>query len=250
MDTFVETVSFDNPFYNQLSEYPVRFAQPVFFGESPLLSYSAKLHNGTVTLLRFQNLFVGVTCQHVLAGYREAQMAGEEIMFQIGHYEIDPEQYLISEDRVRDLVTFDLTPLVGKGKDLNEASFVEPVRWPPSEVSEEDVICLAGFPGIWREQMSLGRLRFYSFSSGANEVHSVREDHIVTRIQVEQCIAKINDAKVLGSLGGLSGGPVFAWRKERLLHAEIIGFIYEYQDSLDLMYIRTANVLNQDGTFV
>jgi hypothetical protein len=52
---------------------------------------------------------------------------------------------------------------------------------------------------------------------------------------------------VFGFLGGLSGGPVFAWRKTPVLVAELVGFIYEYQESLDLMFVRSAAVIREDG---
>lgn len=242
--------SFANTFFEEISRYAVKFAQPVFFGESPASSYSADLQSGTMTLLKFDNLFIGVTCQHVLAGYREMHETGAGIIFQIGHAECDPLEHLVSEDRQNDLATFDLTPFVEKVEGMTEANFIEPLSWPPSGISEDDVICLAGFPGIWREQLTLGYLRFYSFSSGASEVHSVGEDRFVTRIEAEKCRLSINEGKVLGSLGGLSGGPVFCWRKSGLLRAELVGFIYEYQEDLDLMYVRAAKVLNRDGTFI
>ena len=47
----------------------------------------------------------------------------------------------------------------------------------------------------------------------------------------------------------MSGGPVFVWRETGVLLAEIVGFIYEYQESLDLLFIRTANVLRNYGRF-
>ncbi len=72
----------------------------------------------------------------------------------------------------------------------------------------------------------------------------------MTRIDVEQCVSQFNNGVVMGSLGGLSGGPVFVWRKEPILIAELVGFICEYQHTLDLMYIRLANVIREDGTFI
>jgi hypothetical protein len=247
MKKSVEDVSFTKPFFDEISKYPVRFSTPVFFGESPYSSYSALLRNGTATLLKLQDKFLGVTCQHVLEGYR-CLKASQEIFFQIGPVRIDPEKHLISEDRNLDLAIFDLTQFIGKGSDLNEAKFVHPTTWPPRKVSKEDVLCLSGFPGIWREQKDPGHVSFYSFSSGTGEVFSVRENEIVTRVQIEDCITQINFGKILGSLGGLSGGPVFAWRKTSILIAELIGFIYEYQESLDLMLIRAAKVIRDDGT--
>jgi hypothetical protein len=245
----VKGVSFANPFFDEISKYAVRFATPVFFGESPNSSYSAPLRNGTATLLRLQDRFLGVTCQHVLDGYRRLKTA-QNIFFQLGPVRLDPEKHLISEDRKLDLAIIDLTPFVGKVSDLTEVSFVQPMTWPPREVSNEDVLCMSGFPGIWREQIDLGHVRFYSFSSGTGEVLSVRDNEIITTVQIQDCITQINYGKILGSLGGLSGGPVFVWRKTPILVAELVGFIYEYQESYDLMRVRAAKVIREDGTFV
>ena len=88
----------------------------------------------------------------------------------------------------------------------------------------------------------------YSYSSGAAEVLSVGDNQVATTVQIQDCITQINHGKVWGSLGGLSGGPVFAWRKTPVLIAELIGFIYEYQESLDLMLVRSAVVIREDGT--
>jgi len=239
-------VSFDDPFYDELAKYPVKFAAPVFYGDSPTSSYSASLKNGTATFLKLKDRFLGVTCHHVLDAYRERRFT-LETLFQLGPVGLNPDQYLVSEDKERDLAVIDLTNFVGTGRALSVASFVEPARWPPDQVSTNDVICLAGFPGIWREQVDIAHLRFYTFSSGASAVLSVSEDKIVTTVQIQTCVTEIQHGRVWGSLGGLSGGPVFAWRKSPILTAELVGFIYEYQESLDLMFVRAASVLQETG---
>jgi hypothetical protein len=33
----VESASFDNPFFDEMAKYPIRFSTPVFFGDSPCL---------------------------------------------------------------------------------------------------------------------------------------------------------------------------------------------------------------------
>lgn len=245
----MEDSSFSNPFYLELSRYAVRFARAVYLGEPPPFSPSAYMRSATMTLLRFDDLFIGVTCHHVLAHYREIQGTYSGIVFQIGQARFNPLQHLIGEDKERDLVTFDITSFVSNTEGISESSFIKPHSWPPGEVSEDDVICLAGFPGIWREQLSANELRFYSFGSGATFVRAAGDGHFVVRIEADQHIVTVNQGKVLGSLGGLSGGPVFCWRKGELLRAEFVGFITQYQESFDLMYVRTAKVLNRDGTF-
>lgn len=244
----IESVSFEKPFFDQMAKYPIRFSIPVFFGDSPILSHTASLRNGTGSLIKLGDRYLGVTCEHVLRGYRA--LTDSRKVFQFGLLAIDPEEQLISENCQYDLAVFDLTPFVGQHQDFTSARFVEPTVWPPHDVSRDDVICLGGFPGIWREQIGLGHLRFYSFSSGASQVHSVGEHHLMTRIEVSECIHQFNNGVVMGSLGGLSGGPVFVWRKEPILNAELVGFVCEYQEELDLMYVRLANVLRVDGTFI
>lgn len=245
----LKNVSFAIPFFDEISKYPVKFAVPVFFGDSPNSSYAASLRNGSATLLRLGDRFLGVTCHHVLEGFRQSRETQRGI-FQLGPIRMDPEQHLISEDHERDIAVIDLTGFVDTVPELSVAKFVQPTTWPPGDVSTDDVICLAGFPGIWRDQMDLGYLRFYSYSSGAAEVVSVRDEIIVTTVQITDCVIQINHGKVWGSLGGLSGGPVFVWRKTPILVAELVGFIFEYQESLDLMFVRSATVIRDDGRIV
>ncbi len=168
-------------------------------------------------------------------------------MFHFGRVDFDPEEYIIAEDAQLDSVTFDLTEFVGRVEELTPLSFVEPIRWPPATVASDDVIAFAGFPGVWREQLSEGHLRFYSFSSGASPVSAIGDLHLVTRIEAEECVAAIRGGLVLGSLGGLSGGPVFVWRTAPILFAELVGFAMEYQETLDLLYIRRATCLDRAG---
>lgn len=156
---------------------------------------------------------MGITCHHVLKGFRERRLHGPAV-FQFGPIRVDPELHLISESSGLDLATVDFTAYLDASYNgVPRAICVEPFRWPPAEVDREDVLALAGFPGVWRDQVDINHLRFYSFSSGATPVESSGDKHLVTRIKIEECVVDLRDGLVLGSLGGLSGGPVFAWRK-------------------------------------
>lgn len=244
-----EEVTFDNPFFDRMAKYPMQFCRPVFFGQSPHFSYAAALNSGTATFVKLEGRFLAVTCHHVLEAYRRARTAAETV-FQIGEVLLDPEGYLVSEDRDRDLTVIELTRFVGCSSDLTEAMFVQPIVWPPQAVSVTDILCLGGYPGVWREQMTLGHLRFHTFSTGTGEILSVDGEKIVTTIQLQDSIIQNEHGRVQGSLGGLSGGPVFAWRKTPLLVAELVGFIYEYQESFDLMFVRKASVMASNGSFL
>jgi len=240
-------VTFDEPFYDEIGKYAVRFAVPVVFGESAASSYAAALNNGTATLLKLNHRYLAVTCYHVLASYRKRKAKHPSTMFQVGTVALEPDTHLLSEDESLDLAVLELTPFVGVEPGLTEARFVSPLNWPPASVTTEDVLCFAGFPGIWRDQIALGHIRLYALSSGASAVLSVLPDRITTTIQVAECVTQINHGKVLGSLGGMSGGPVFVWRTQPLLTAELVGFIYEYQETLDLLLVRSGSVLTDSG---
>ena len=98
--------------------------------------------------------------------------------------------------------------------------------------------------------MNQSELRFYSFSVGATLVQSATEEQFVVRLHAGKCVVTVDKGKVVDILGGLSGGPVFAWRNEVVLLPELVGFIYEYQSDLDRMFVRAAKVLNDDGTLM
>lgn len=238
------------PFELELSRYAGRFARALYVGDAPPFSASSIMNSATVTLVKFGKLLVGVTPRHVIERYRELKDSNPRLIFQIARAQFNPLLHLISEDNERDLAVLDLTSLAGDANDLGRSSFIEPVSWPPGYVSEDDVVCLAGFPGIWRDQVTANELRFHWFSSGATFVRSAGEEKFAVSIHTEQSIVTINQRRPLQSVGGLSGGPVFCWRNDKLLRAELVGFIYEYQDELDLMFVRAARVLNCDGTLI
>ena len=54
-----------------------------------------------------------------------------------------------------------------------------------------------------------------------------------------------NELFLLHKLGGLSGGPVFIHRN---IYWEFIEMIYEFSENFDLMYVRPASLVLEDGT--
>lgn len=234
----------------EISRYPGRFARAIYVGEPPPFSPSSILNSATMTLLKFGKLLIGVTCQHVLKKYRESKEIDGNVIFQIGALRFDPIKHLISEDKKLDLATFNLTSVASDVTDLPRSSFIEPLNWPPKPVSEGDVLCLAGFPGQWRDQMNQSELRFHSFGVGAAFVQSATEEQFVVSLRAGETVVAVDKGKAVDFMGGLSGGPAFAWRNDVVLRSELVGFIYEYQSDIDRMVVRAAKVLNDDGTLM
>jgi hypothetical protein len=236
-----------NPLFDQLARYPGQFAQPVFFAD-PAAEGHAAFKNGSGFFVRLPERTVGVTCHHVLADYRKRRGPSLSPSFQFGRVRFEPEERLVAEDRELDLAILDVASLVDVPDGIHGASCLVPGSWPPGDLSSDDILALGGFPGIGRQQITPDYFRFHLLSVGTTEVASLGSTHLVTRIELEKCVSSGVLPEVTEDLGGMSGGPVFVWRKGVLVSAELIGVIYEYQASLDLLYVRRLACVRPDGT--
>jgi hypothetical protein len=101
-----------NPLFDQLARYAGQFAQPVYYAD-PGGEGRAAFKNGSGFFVRLAHRTVAVTCHHVLSDYRRRRPAeGSPIEF--GRLSIDPEKYMLAEDRHLDLVTLDVSELAGR----------------------------------------------------------------------------------------------------------------------------------------
>ena len=208
------------------------------------------MNNGSGALLHLEGRYLGVTCQHVLAAYRKKKAENGMEFFYIGDAPVDPDTALVDESVRLDLVTFDLTGAVGSSSTLTAANFYDPRAWPPAEVNEGDIIALLGFPGVWREQPGRSHLEFSYLSQGAAVIESVGDEHFCARLALDESSYLIRHNDTLGCAGGLSGAPVFVWRNSVILTVELVGFVYEYEPTFDLLYIRRARCIDADGTLL
>lgn len=236
-----------NSLFEQLARYPGQFAQPVFFAD-PAAEGHAAFKNGSGFFVRLRERTVGVTCHHVLADYRKRRGSSLSPSFQFGRTRFEPEERLIAESRELDLAILDVSALVDARNGIESASCIVPGTWPPGDLSSDDILALAGFPGIGRQHITPDYFRFHLLSVGTTEIASLGSTHLMTRIELEKCISSGVLPHVTEDLGGMSGGPVFVWRKGLLVTAELVGVMYEYQSSLDLMCVRRLNCIRPDGT--
>jgi hypothetical protein len=240
------------PLGREMSKFPLRFATAAFFGDRPKKGRLQKVNNGTATLLNLNGRRIALTCSHVLKGYRKIH-GNANTNFQIGFLELNPLDRIIDESPDLDLVTIDLEGLSLRKFTNDEGistHFFIPVRWPPAPVKKGDFVAFGGFPGLWRENLSWHELLFDSWSCGATEVTSVSQDYFVCQFEREFWVASFNllgrNGLELHKIGGLSGSPVFIHRN---IYWELVGVVYEFSESFDLMYARPTSLLREDGTF-
>jgi hypothetical protein len=235
-----------------LTHFVAGFMVPVYLGDAPFSSAEeAKCFNGTATLINLGGRYLAVTCSHVLAAYRNPDPRLKNPHFQIGHLPLDPATQLIDEDSKLDLAVLEIMPSQVIDEDFPELGlprkrFFGPGIWPPEPIISEDVVSFAGFPGTWREQSGVNSMSFFMLAYGAAGVYSVGETHFYSRLEIEVSEGKTYYNKKIVDLGGMSGGPVLRWRSGQV-RPDLVGFITEYQASLDLLHIRSSSVLESDG---
>lgn len=237
--------------------FPILFARAIIFGDRASRHAPTRINSATATLLDLGNGPIAVTCFHVLAEYRKSEAA----TFQIGSVRVDPEAQLVSEDCPSDLATIRLlsaqAEAIIEDQILNTSRvfpIFKPESWPPAPVQEGDIVALAGFPAIWRKRLSVfHEFDFYGLAIGATRVTTVEENQFSCRFERSRWVWQsrmdgLSDLlREIGGmeLGGMSGGPVFAFRENR---ADLVGFISQFSTALDKMYLKPASLIRPDGT--
>lgn len=235
----------------ELSKFPMRFALTALFGKKPVEDQAVEVNHGTMTFLQLGGRQIGLTCSHVLDEYRKIS-SDSNTVFQIATIPFNPLERIIDESSDLDLVSMDLSDLnIVELRRRHEigSQFFAPSNWPPKQLQEGDFVVFGGFPGKWREEPSWDAIIFDSFSSGACPVASVQEEHFVCQFEREYWVESFNyhgrQGMDLDDIRGLSGGPVFIHRD---LYFEFVGIIYQFSSAFDLMRVRPAQLIREDGT--
>ena len=232
---------------DQLIKYPLQFCVPCFFSIRPSKLYCPLVKSGTISLIKFDQLKLGVTCYHVVQGFRELKGKFPDALFQIGNFAFDLLANLIDESKDLDIATINLS-----NTDLEEISigrriaYFEPSTWPPGVLKRGDFVTLGGFPRIWRKQINNLEVEFESFSLGATKVTDVSHKSIVCLLEREFWIHPAGHERALRlvSFGGLSGGPAFIFRS---LVSEFVGIIYEYSENNEYFLLSRCSPIGKDG---
>ncbi len=203
------------------------------------------LHNGTMCFIDTGSRLIGVTCAHVYDGYLADLKREPSLVCQLGATTtFDPCASLIDHDATLDLATFEVSRIIvtSAGSSTHNA-----LAWPPTDADAEDLVLIGGWPGFTREERP-GEIDI-SFASFITRVDSASADHLAI-------VLNLSDAEAGGSpalphspdLGGVSGGPVMLIREAEIGTMTLVGVVYEYHRSLEIVRARRASLLNPDGT--
>jgi hypothetical protein len=224
------------------SRYVANHACPVWLGDRPDLLEPARLNFATASLVALGGRHLAITCHHVIDAFYQRRQAQSDAVFGIGGFSVDLDHDLLTSSKRLDLAVIDLSQYVAHDL-IPRERFHQPAVWPTPPVSVGAFVFLGGFPGVWAEQPGLAHLRFNALTT-ISEVHSTADTHFVARVELEKCVTSGDPGLAFPNLGGLSGAPVFTWRA---LHADLVGFAYQYHQEFDLLLIRRSHVLDVSG---
>lgn|SRR5574341_1023309 len=238
------------PLGEKMAKFPLLFAKAAFFGQRPSRTRPTEVRNGTITLANLGNGPLAITCQHVIAGYREKRANLDRVIFQIGDVDLDPVAQLIDENQRLDLATIGLTEkqvkAITSDGEIGSCVF-EPISWPPPIPNEGEFIAFGGFPGSLRSVISFDELEFGSWSSGASEISSVSEFQFASTFEREFWVRSFGNKHHmdLNALGGMSGGPAFI---KRTLYWDLVGIVTQYHENYDTVFFAPLRSIRPGGT--
>lgn len=235
------------PLGQESARFPLRFCAPLVWGSDPGERAQPSMGGATITLVRLGGRDLGLTCAHVVEGFRAASRADDSTTCQIGNAPLDVLDRLVACREDLDLAVLDLrdVPLADLAI-ADQLWFFEPHAWPPVAPEAGDFVALGGFPVQWKRHPSPAEVEVASFALGATMVTSVSSNRIACAFERQHWVQSFGpvDPLDLDHLGGMSGGPVFIHRG---LSWDLVGIMYEYQPSYDLLFIRLLTALVEDG---
>lgn len=220
------------------------FAAPFWWFNPEKEIGNSILHNGTMCFLNTGQKTLGVTASHVYAQYLFDKERNGEIVCQIGSSRIEPERYLIADDKSRDLVTFEVPEflITAAGVSAQQIS-----KWPPAPLQEKEIVICGGFPGLLKSEKA--KNAEFPFVTFIDRVSQSSEDHVSVYLNIRNSFWPAGESlSQEPDLGGMSGGPIYRFYSEPLERLELAGFIYEANQSYELIFSRHVREIQADGT--
>lgn len=236
----------------QVSIFPLLFAKAAFFGQRPSPKRTTEIRNGTITLVEIGNRSYGITCHHVIEGYKQYREQHDDVIFNIGHVELDPVNQLVDSDPKIDIALIELTndqiiQLTSEGEIGSQVH--KPAKWPPGKPQKDEYVIFGGFPGSLRVVETFNEIVFYSWSSGGSRIDAGGDTRFITAFERDYWISSFGEKHnlELKDLGGMSGGPAFI---KRDLHFEFVGILTDYEENYDTVFFASAQTINENGQII
>ena len=203
------------------------------------------LGGGTICFVQTGEALLGISAAHVHRKCVEELAADPVLTCEIGSHIFDPEARLVDIDDKLDMVTYGLSQIQVNGA---RAYVHSPREWPPV-ANSEDFVMVAGWP--WRMIQEKEAESTHDFLNFIGRLNVNSDTHLGMRTFKSSSVPWGKRTLPPGlNLGGMSGGPVYGIRPERLQVGELIGVIYEYGIALEQVLARPMSRVAANGTLI
>lgn len=212
------------------------FCGPLFFTASLQSPVDNVLCDGSFGLVDTGKRKLLVTCHHVLTEFRKSRDSDPSLVLGLSldmgkPIAINPEDYLVDEERRCDLVTFDMDSIP-----VGNLQFFNIYANRPPKVNVGDVLYLIGFPGKGRIEEST-RIGFPRQAFG---VHA-------TQVGQSSFFSDCANLKLnVDDVAGISGCPCFVISEYKPIR--LVGFATGFSEVGNLLQFTYANYIQPDGT--
>lgn len=201
------------------------------------------LRGGTVCFVHTGARIVGITAEHVHREIAALKRRDSRTWCQVGGHTFDPPARLIDADRELDIATYDFSEISANaaGADVHH-----PPSWPPATV-DGAVGIVGGWP--WQLGSSHESRVSHHFLHFVCQLQATNSDQIGAATFTATSVPWGAAALPAGTnLGGMSGGPVFRLISAPIEHLLLVGIVYEYQPTFELVLARPLSCIRADGT--
>ena len=166
---------------------------------------------------------------------------------------IYPDKHFVERNQDLDLATFDVPPIFVSSHSRSLV-YHTPASWPPAPLSQGELVIYGGYPGALRE-VSPGKADF-AFQSFIWRVTDITDANIVMHVDFPNLFWPNHEEQRMNeNVGGVSGGPVFRiieqlQTPEKRVYLELVGIVYEYHESLQVMRARHIRHVLADGSLM
>jgi hypothetical protein len=238
-------------YLQQFSNMAMSMCVPFWWSSGPRDGAIVR-QNGTLCYVNTGTKRIGITANHVYAGYLADIQGHEEVECQFGGSTVNPEERLISRSERYDLATFDI-PEVFVSASFRHVCYHDALQWPPPQLAAGQVALHGGYPQVLRNpRTNEVDCPFQWFVTQANDANQ-------ERISLDPDIPHMHwpgheGEQINDQFHGQSGGPVYRVIDANPAAGEVVdrlkfvGIIYNRL--MDLVLARPSALINADGTIV
>jgi hypothetical protein len=231
----------------EYQKWALNYVINTFFADPPSMPDCKIYNSATSTFIDTGSKKFAATNNHVIQQYENLIKTQSNINYQLGPLVInDINSRIIDRNKFYDLVTYELLD-----EEINSLGkqYCPFTPWPPAEVRKDELLFFAGYPGIWRNIKSPGKVYFQS-AIFIEEIISTSPESFKIHLDIDNYKVLLGPRKFeeLTDYGGFSGAGVFRINdKKQIATLEPVGIIYEGSDNWKLQFASHISVIDENG---